>query len=115
VASITITLLVVTGVATLGLVVTFLLARGRFVHVRGPAALALAVWWLSPLAYYDWRVETVIAAALIGAVMLVAGAIGLIQIYRSRGSTAAVGLFIAPVLIWVPLVLAVELDRALVR
>jgi hypothetical protein len=115
VAAITITRLVVSAVGVVGVLATFLLARGRFVRVRGPAALALVVWWLSPLAYYDWRVETLIAAALIGAIVLAAGGFLLLQVYRSKGSTAAVGLFIAPILIWLPLVLAVELDRALVR
>jgi hypothetical protein len=115
VAAITITRLVVSAVGVAGVLAIFLLARGRFVRVRGAAAIALVAWWLSPLAYYDWRVETLIAAALIGAVVLAVGGFLLAQIYRSKGSTAAVGLFIAPVLIWLPLVLAVELDRALVR
>lgn len=111
----TIVRLAVSVIAGVGLVATFMLARGRFVNTRNLFAIPLLVWWLGPLAYYDWRVRTVIGAALIGTAAIMAGAALLTHIYRAQGSTAAVGLVIAPLLIWVPLVLLVELDRALAR
>lgn len=79
------------------------------------SAIPLLAWWLGRLAYYDWRIETVIGAALIGTALIAAGAALLTQTYRSQGSTAAIGLIIAPLLIWVPLVLLVELDHVLSR
>ena len=112
-ASIAVTRLAVSAVAVIGLLATLLLARGRFVQARGPAVILLIAWWLGPVAYYEWRVETLTGAAVIGAALLIAGAGLLIQIYRSQGSTAAVGLFLGPLLIWAPLVLLVELDRVL--
>src|SRR5580658_1203377 len=114
-ALITIVLVAVSVIGGVGLVATFMLARGRFVNTRNLYAIPLLAWWLGPLAYYDWRVRTVIGAALIGAALIMAGAVLLTHIYRAQGSTAAVGLIVAPLLIWVPLVLGVELDRALAR
>lgn len=105
----------VCAVAGVGLISVLLTARGRFVSARNAFAIPLAAWWLSPLAYYYWRVVTVTGAAVIGAGFIVAGAGLLIQIYRSRGSTAAVGLLIAPVLLWPVMIIAVELDRVLAR
>lgn len=106
---------VVSVIGGVGLLATFMLARGRFVNARNFFAIPLMAWWLAPLAYYDWRVRAVIGTALAGAAILVAGAALLTQIYRAQGSTAAVGLIIAPLLISVPLVPLVELDRALSR
>jgi hypothetical protein len=103
----------VTVIAVIGLLATFLAARGRFVRTRGLSMIPLLAWWLSPVAYYDWRASTFPGAVATGAALLAAGGGLLVQVYRSRGSTAAVGLVVAPLLIWVPLVLAVELDRAL--
>lgn len=111
----TIVRVVVSVIGGAGLLATFMLARGRFVNTRNFFAIPLMVWWLGPLAYYDWRVRSVIGTALVGAAILIAGAALLTQIYRTQGSTAAVGLLIAPLLIWVPLVPLVELDRALSR
>jgi hypothetical protein len=103
----------VTAIAAIGLLTTFLTARGRFVRVRGPWTIALLAWWLAPLAYYDWRASTTVAAAATGVALLTAGACLLARVYRSPGSTAAIGLVISPLLIWVPLVLLVEIYRVL--
>lgn len=111
----TIVRLAVSIIGGVGLLATFMLARGRFVNARNLFAIPLLAWWLSPLAYFDWRVRTVVGAALIGAALILAGAALLRQTYRSQGSTAAIGLIVAPVLIWVPLVLLVELDRVVAR
>lgn len=106
---------VVCVVAGAGVISVLLIASGRFVSARNVFAVPLAAWWLSPLAYYYWRVVTVTGAAVIGTGFIVAGAAQLIQIYRARGSTAAVGLLIAPVLLWPVMIIAVELDRVLAR
>jgi len=111
----TIVRLAVSFIAGVGLLATFILAKGRFVDARNWFAIPLLAWWLGPLAYYDWRARTAIGAALIGAALIIAGAVLLRQTYRSQGSTAAVGLLVAPLLIWAPLVLLVELDRVLSR
>ena len=102
-------------VAGVGLISALLIARGRFVNARNAFAIPVALWWLSPLAYYYWRVATVTGAAVIGAAFIAAGAGLLIQTYRSRSSTAAVNFLIAPVLLWPVMIIAVELDRVLAR
>jgi hypothetical protein len=55
----------------------------------------------------------VTGAAVIGVAFIAAGAALLAQTYRSRASTAAIGLLTSPLVLWPAMIIAVELDRAL--
>jgi hypothetical protein len=97
------------------LVSVLLTVRGASVDARNSAALVAAAWWLSPLAYYWYRVRTVTGAWVLGAGYIAASAYMLFWIYGSDGSTAALGFLFAPILLWTGILMAVDVDRAVAR
>jgi hypothetical protein len=105
----------VCAVAAVALIAVLLTARGKSVDARNALAIPLALWWLSPLAYYWWRVTTVSGAWIVGAGFIGAGAWFLISIYRDEGSTAAVSFLFVPLLLWPGMVIVVEAERAMTR
>lgn len=103
---------VVAGVALMSVLLT---VRGTDVDARNPAAVAAAAWWLSPLAYYWYRVTTVAGSWVLGAGYIGASAWLLLSIYRRESSTAALGFVFAPLLLWPGMLVAVDVERALGR
>jgi hypothetical protein len=108
---------IIAVVASAGLVYVLLTVRGNTVGPAHYAAAdaAAAAWWLSPLAYYWYRVSTVAGAWVLGAGYIGASAWFLLSIYRSNGSTAALGYLFVPTLLWAGMLVAVDLERALGR
>jgi hypothetical protein len=103
---------VVAGVALMSVLLT---VRGTDIDARNPAAVVVAAWWLSPLAYYWYRVTTVAGSWVLGAGYIGASAWLLLSIYRRESSTAALGFLFAPMLLWPGMLVAVDAERALGR
>jgi len=82
----------------MGLLAVFVVADGESVHGAGWAALPLTLWWLLPLAVGTLASRSFVGALLIDGVVSTVIAAGLIAIYTSESSTAAVGLFTLPAL-----------------
>jgi len=87
-----------TILAGIGLLAVFVVADGEGVHGAGWAALPLALWWLLPFAMGTFASRSFVGALLIDGVVSIAIAAGLIAIYSSESSTAAIGLFTLPAL-----------------
>jgi hypothetical protein len=103
---------VVAGVTLMSVLLT---VRGTSVDARSAAAVVAAAWWLSPLVYYWSRVTTVTGAWVLGVGYIGASALFVLSIYRSRGSTAALGFLFVPTLLWAGMLMAVDVERALAR
>ena len=106
---------VITVLAALVTLGTFLFFRGKTVDARTPLALPLAGWWISPLLVYHMACRTVLGSLLIGVSFLAALVAFLIVLYGEKSSTAAIGFFTIPMVLWIGMVLAVALERLLVR
>lgn len=94
-------------VATTALVTAFLLALGTFflatgesVDARGVEAVPLAMWWASPFLAYRTLVRTRSGQVVIGLVGVFALVAGLLALYRTDSSTAAIGFVTMPMLLW---------------
>jgi len=102
------TVLVAGFVLALG---TFSLATGESVDARGVGAVPLAMWWVSPLLAYRILVRSRVGAVAIGLVSMTALAAGLLALYRTESSTAAIGLVTIPMLLWLVVVGALIVER----
>jgi hypothetical protein len=106
---------VISIVAAVALISVLLTVRGTSIDARNPSAVVAAAWWLSPLAYYWYRVTTAPGAWLLGVGYLGASAWLLLSIYRAESSTAAIGFLFVPLFLWPGMMFAVELERAVGR
>jgi hypothetical protein len=101
--------------ATVSLAIVFGFVEGESVDARGVTALVAVLWWVSPLVVYYAAVRTRIGAIAIGAAYLVAVAFSVVVLYRQESSTAAVGFFAIPLMLWLGVILGLLLERASVR
>jgi len=106
---------VVTGVAVLVTLGTFLMVEGESVNARTPYALLVAAWWVSPLVAYHRGTRTLAGSVVIGGAILAAIVAFLLALYHDDSSTAAIGFFTIPVVLWVGTGLLVVVERRLVR
>jgi hypothetical protein len=79
---------------------TFLFATGVSVDASGVGAVPLAIWWVCPFLAYRTLVLTRGGEVVIGLVGVSALVAGLVALYRTDSSTAAIGFFTIPVLLW---------------
>lgn len=78
-------------------------------------ALALTVWWTSPLAAYAAKCRTTAGSVVLGVVYVSAAIVFLQAIFASTSSTAAIGLFTVPVLLWGGMVAGLILEALIKR
>lgn len=86
------------GATAAGAAGVLLLADGRSVEVGlTPLGLAVSLLWALPLALYAALVRTRSGTVLVGLGLAVATAALLQSVYSSDGSTAAIGVVVAPI------------------
>lgn len=78
-------------------------------------AFWLAAWWVSPLIVYLSFCRTNLGAISIGLGFIGSAGLGLFDLYTSDSSTAALGLFAIPVLLWAGMIVAVLIELAISR
>ena len=107
---------VVTVLAVVGTLGTFLLIQGETVDARNdPLAVPLAAWWVSALVPYHLASRTLAGSLVIGLGFLVALGAFLSALYLDESSTAALGLLTIPILLWGATLLSVLIERIAVE